>query len=65
MRNLLKSEFYKLKNIKTFFICLAVCAAFTLIMAYATQHRVSDEKKHPNETDLKPFLAMEPVLGGA
>jgi hypothetical protein len=65
MHNLLKSEFYKLKNTKTFFICLAVCAAFALIMAYATQHGVSDEKIHPNKTDLKPFLAMKPVLGGA
>lgn len=65
MINLIKSEFYKLKKSKTFYILLAVCAAFVVVMAFSLQGGVSMARLHPEDLGLKNIIKMSSNFGGA
>lgn len=65
MTNILKSEFYKLKQSKAFYICTAACAALALFIAFEIQHETAQAVLHPQDPELTSFLAMRPHLGGA
>lgn len=65
MSNILKSEFYKLKKSKAFYICIAACAALAVFIAFEIQHETAQAVLRPQDPELASFLAMRPHLGGA
>lgn len=63
MKNLLKSDFYKLKKSKAFYILLAVSAAFALVMAFALQGGASMARS--GDPDIQNIVRMKSNFGGA
>ena len=65
MFNLIKSDFYKIKKSKAFWICTVICCLFGLTIVFATNQGVALAKLPGADGDLKSFLDKEPFLGGA
>ena len=65
MTNLLKSEFYRLKKSKAFYILMAVSATFALVMAVALQGGTAMASLRPGDPDIQDIVKMSPNFGGA
>ncbi len=59
MLNLLKSDFYKLKKSKAFWICTALCIVFGIIMVIAIQMDLIKETAIPNVNNPEYVQALE------
>lgn len=65
MINLIKSEFYKLRKDKSFYILLAVSMGFALLMAFAFQGSKAMAVLMPDDPDIKGIVKMAPNFSGA
>ena len=65
MFNLIKSDFYKMKKSRAFWVCTVICCLFGLMVVFATNQGVALAKLPGADGDLKTFLDKEPFLGGA
>lgn len=59
MLNLLKSDFYKLKKSKAFWICTVLCVVFGIIMVAAIQMDLTKELANPNMDNPEYVQALE------
>jgi len=59
MRNLLKTDFFKLKRSKGFWICAALCVLFGIMMVVAIQSDIRMEMRSENPNDREYMQALE------
>lgn len=64
MLNILKSEFYKLKKSKTFWVCIALSLIFAIIMIVAMQTSMSMALLPNHDPDLDSMLEIIPLASG-
>lgn len=64
MLNILKSDFYKLRKSKAFWICTFLCIAFAFLMVSALQVGITRAIANPNDPELAQMLEMQPQLSG-
>lgn len=65
MRNLLTSDFYKLKKSKAFWICAALCLICGVVMVVSMQTAMHMAQQPIHDPDLDSMLEMIPHAGGA
>lgn len=65
MLNLLKSDFYKLKKSKAFWICTALCIVFGIIMVVAIKMDLTKELAIPNMDNPEYVQALEMSLNAS
>jgi len=64
MLNILKSEFYKLKKSKAFWVCTALCLIFGIIMIVAMQSGMTMAQQPNHDPDLDSMLELIPLVSG-
>lgn len=64
MLNILKADFYKLKKSKTFWVCIALCLIFGIIMIIAMQTSMTMAQQPNHDPDLDSMLEMIPLASG-
>jgi len=64
MLNILKSDFYKLKKSKAFWICTALCVLFAIFMVSAMQMGMSRAIGDPNNPEYASMLEMSTQASG-
>jgi len=65
MRNIIKADFYKLKNSKPFWICLALSLLFGIIIMVGLQQAMVMAQQPRHDPDLDALLDMIPHASGA
>lgn len=65
MLNILKSDFYKLKKSKAFWICTALCIAFAVLMVVAMQMGMNKAISNPNPFDAENVSMIEMALNAS
>lgn len=64
MLNILKSDFYKLRKSRAFWICTALCVAFGVMMVFYMQRQLAAAQLPGHDHDLDPLLPLLPHLSG-
>lgn len=64
MRSIVRSDFYKLKKSKAFWVCTALCFIFGILMIVAMQAGMTMAQNNPTDPEVSSFLEMIPLASG-
>lgn len=64
MRNIITSDFYKLKKSKAFWVCTALCLTFGILMIVAMQASMTMAQNNPTDPEFSSVLEMIPLASG-
>ncbi|WP_100489337.1 ABC transporter permease subunit [Sporolactobacillus pectinivorans] len=64
MLNILKSDFYKLKKSRAFWICTALCVIFGAMMVFYMQKQLAAAQLSGHDHDLDPLVPLIPHVSG-
>jgi ABC-2 type transport system permease protein len=65
MRNIIKSDFYKLIKSKAFWVCNIICVGFAALSVGAYQSVINNALGDPNHSEHANMVKMAPLVSGA
>lgn len=65
MRSIIKSDFFKLRKSKAFWVCTMLCLVFGIVMVVAMQTAMYMAQQPVHDPDLDAMVSMIPNVGGA